>query len=50
MLKSRIEEENVSFDIIYNEINTHLKLVHDNIIRLHSFSESEDAFNLVKLT
>lgn len=48
MLKSRIEEENISNEIIYNEINLHLKLVHDNIIRLHSFSESDEAFNLVK--
>ena len=47
MLKSRITQENISFDIIYNEINIHLKLVHENIIRLHSFNEDEEGFNLV---
>ena len=47
MNKSVISENNVNEEIIMNEINIHSKLIHDNIIRLHSFNISSDSFNLV---
>ena len=48
MNKIKIKENNVNDDIIMNEISIHSKLVHDNIIRLHSHYISSDAYNLVK--
>lgn len=48
--KERMQEENISSDIIYNEINLHLKLIHDHIIRLYSFTETQDSFYLVSIS
>ena len=47
MQKSRIEEENVNFDIIKNEINIHSRLAHENIIKVYSSNEDDNNFYLV---
>jgi serine/threonine protein kinase len=45
--KSRIKQIGVKTELIYREINIHLKLVHPNIARLYSYHEDGDAFYLI---
>ena len=45
--KLKIKQIGVKTELIYREINIHLKLVHPNIARLYSYHEDEKAFYLI---
>ena len=47
MDKARLTSIGVKFEIIYREINIHIKLVHDHIARLHSYHEDTSSFYLI---
>ena len=47
MNKDRILKQGANFDFALREINTHKKLIHDNIIKLHSYHEDKDNFYMV---
>ncbi len=49
MEKDKIKEFGASEDIVYREVTTHGRLIHDNIVRLHAFYEDEKIFYLVSL-
>lgn len=47
MDKSRIINVGVKPDLVYREINVHLKLVHPHIARLYSYHEDDESFYLI---
>jgi len=36
-------------DVIYREINIHRRIVHDNIVRFYSYTETKDSFYMVQI-
>ncbi len=47
MEKAKIVETGASLDVIYNEINFHQRLIHENIVRLYSHHEDDKNFYLI---
>jgi serine/threonine protein kinase len=47
MNKSRILSTGATLEIIRREIDIHCRLIHENIIRLYSFSEDDNSFYLL---
>jgi serine/threonine protein kinase len=47
MQKKRIDEAGAPRDIIIREINIHLRLNHENIVKLHSYDEDKDSYFLI---
>jgi serine/threonine protein kinase len=45
--KSRVIENGATIDMIMREINIHRRLIHENIVRLHSFHEDNLYFYLI---
>ena len=48
MNKSIIKELNVDENVVFNEMNFHNRLIHENIIRAYSAQEDEEAYYLVR--
>ena len=44
---SKIKESSINLDVIRREIQIHIRLIHDNIIRLFSYHEDENSFYLI---
>ena len=49
MSKSKLQEQHLNCDIIQKGINLHLKLYHENILRLHYIQSDKNCFNLVNM-
>jgi serine/threonine protein kinase len=47
MQKSKIDEAGATKDIIIREINIHSRLSHENIIKLYSYEEDQEAYYLI---
>jgi len=47
MDKARLLSVGIKPDVVFREINIHLKLVHENIARLYSYHEDSQAFYLI---
>ena len=47
MEKEKIVEVGATLEVIYNEINIHQRLIHENIIRLYSHFEDDKSFYLI---
>lgn len=45
--KSRMESVGIKTEVIHREINIHMSLIHDHIVRLFSFHEDHKAFYLI---
>ena len=49
MEKSKIRDFGANLDIVTREIHLHRRLIHENIVKLHSSHEDEKSFYLVSL-
>ena len=47
MNKERILKVGASFEFVLKEINIHRRLIHNNIIKLHSYHEDKENYYLV---
>ena len=47
MNKMKILDSGAGLDIIYREISIHRRILHENIVTLHSYHEDNDEFNLI---
>ena len=45
--KKRLVSAGINLDVVYREINIHLRLIHDHIARLYSYHEDSQAFYLI---
>jgi tRNA A-37 threonylcarbamoyl transferase component Bud32 len=45
--REKIRENGINNEIVYREINTHFKLIHNNIARLYDYHEDKKAFYLI---
>lgn len=45
--KDKVKENGIDEGIVYREINTHFRLVHNNIARLYDYYEDKKAFYLI---
>lgn len=45
--KKRLQSAGINLDIVYREINIHLRLLHEHIARLFSYHEDNQAFYLI---
>ena len=47
MSKERLMKQGATFEFALKEINTHRRLIHNNIVRLHSHHEDSDNYYLI---
>ena len=47
MKKIKIIENGTKFDVIKREIDIHIRLIHENIVRMYSYYEDKEAFYIV---
>ena len=47
IIKKTLEENGININIIYREISTHLKLSHENIVKLYSYYEDKENIYII---
>lgn len=45
--REKVKENGIDSEIVYREINTHFKLIHNNIARLYDYYEDKKAYYLI---
>lgn len=47
--KERVIEQGAEIDIVLREIDVHLRIIHEHIVRMYSYHEDEESFYIVPL-